>query len=248
MANKLPSDYRLLEYVEHPSSGTVYINTKLNTTQNYRLYMDFYLPSSLSTANYVTIFGGRDQQGSSLRSFSFWCLGDGTGFRSDYGGATVNIVMATNRGHFTVDKNKTNVTVTNVGTGEVETATNKTATFTTNSYLYLMNLNSLNTTDSRAPFGMRLYTCQIYDNGTMVRDYVPAKRKSDNVVGLYDLQNSVFYTPTGGSLIAGPEIIVLNMNCKIDGNWKSIDSGYLKVGNEWKELSAQYIKNNNWKQ
>ena len=182
---RLPSGYYELEYIEHPQSGTAYINTGFACKNTSRLVMDFYLPHI--GGDYVTIFGGRDRQGSSLRSFSFWCLGDGTGFRSDYGGATVNIVMATNRGHFTVDKNKTNVTVTNVGTGEVETATNKTATFTTNSYLYLMNLNSLNTTDNRAPFGMRLYTCQIYDNGTMVRDYVPAKRKSDNVVGLYDL-------------------------------------------------------------
>lgn len=36
----------------------------------------------------------------------------------------------------------------------------------------------------------------IYDNGVLVRDYVPAKRKSDSVCGFYELVNAEFKTST----------------------------------------------------
>ena len=43
--------------------------------------------------------------------------------------------------------------------------------------------------------------------GVLVRNFIPAKRNSDNVLGLYDLVNNVFYTNAGsGTFIAGPEV------------------------------------------
>ena len=54
----------------------------------------------------------------------------------------------------------------------------------------------------------RIYSCQIYDNDVLVRDFVPAKRNSDSKVGLYDLVNDVFYTsPNNKNFTSGPEII-----------------------------------------
>ncbi len=54
---------------------------------------------------------------------------------------------------------------------------------------------------------IRLGIVSIYLNNTMVRNFVPAKRNSDNVLGLYDLANDVFYTNAGtGTFAAGPEI------------------------------------------
>lgn len=58
-------------------------------------------------------------------------------------------------------------------------------------------------------FKGKMYSFQIYDNGTLVRDLVPCKRDNDNTVGAYDIVNDVFYTvPTGyttDKLIAGAE-------------------------------------------
>jgi len=34
-----------------------------------------------------------------------------------------------------------------------------------------------------------------YDNGTLIRDYVPCIRKSDGVSGLWDKINNTFNTP-----------------------------------------------------
>ena len=36
--------------------------------------------------------------------------------------------------------------------------------------------------------------CKIYENWTLVRNFIPCYRKSDSVIGLYDLVNNQFYT------------------------------------------------------
>ena len=42
---------------------------------------------------------------------------------------------------------------------------------------------------------MKLYSFKVYsDASTLVRDFIPCYRKSDNVIWLYDLVNDVFYT------------------------------------------------------
>lgn len=42
---------------------------------------------------------------------------------------------------------------------------------------------------------IRIYSLKIYDNNELIRDFVPAKRKNDNILGLYDIVNNIFYTP-----------------------------------------------------
>lgn len=44
----------------------------------------------------------------------------------------------------------------------------------------------------------RVYYCKISDtNGNVLREFYPCYRKSDNVAGLYDVANDVFYTNNG---------------------------------------------------
>jgi len=54
----------------------------------------------------------------------------------------------------------------------------------------------------------RYYYVQIKDStGTLVRDFVPAKRNSDNVVGMYDTVSRTFFTNQGtGDFVAGPTL------------------------------------------
>lgn len=52
----------------------------------------------------------------------------------------------------------------------------------------------------------KLYSCKIYDNFSLVRDYVPCISPNNNI-GLYDLISNTFYENTGtGNFTAGPEI------------------------------------------
>lgn len=67
-------------------------------------------------------------------------------------------------------------------------------------YLFARNVNgtALNF------FKGRVYSSQIYDSGILVRDFVPAKRSSDGVLGLLDRVNGTFYTNQGtGTFSAG---------------------------------------------
>lgn len=51
---------------------------------------------------------------------------------------------------------------------------------------------------------MKLYYCKIWDNGSLVRNFVPCKNTS-GILGLYDIVNNVFYTNAGtGTFTAGP--------------------------------------------
>jgi hypothetical protein len=49
---------------------------------------------------------------------------------------------------------------------------------------------------------------QVWDDETMVRDYIPARRKIDGIVGMYDMVNNVFYTSADPnySFVAGPVV------------------------------------------
>ena len=72
--------------------------------------------------------------------------------------------------------------------------------------LILLGLSNGGSIDSRK-FSGKLYTFKIYDNGALVRDFVPAKRNKDSVIGLYDLVEHKFYTNQGtGTFTGGTEI------------------------------------------
>ena len=75
------------------------------------------------------------------------------------------------------------------------------ATFSTSVPMYMFAYNSNGTA---TPSGaMRIYSCKIYDNGMLIRDYVPCKN-ANNIVGMYDKVNRKFYVNLGtGSFIAG---------------------------------------------
>lgn len=54
-----------------------------------------------------------------------------------------------------------------------------------------------------------VYSYKLYNGSTLIRDFVPAKRSSDGVLGLYDLVTNAFYVNAGtGEFIAGPVVIV----------------------------------------
>lgn len=61
------------------------------------------------------------------------------------------------------------------------------------------------------------YSFKIWNNGTLLRNFIPAKRNSDNILGMYDLVNNVFYTNTGtGVFTIGSEIILPSPDTPIE--------------------------------
>ena len=54
---------------------------------------------------------------------------------------------------------------------------------------------------------VNLYQFSAWQNGTLVRDMYPCYRISDNVTGMYDIVNDVFYTNSGsGTFYKGPNV------------------------------------------
>ena len=88
----------------------------------------------------------------------------------------------------TVDKNK------NVCTFNDDTITNTSSVATASANMFLLALN--NAGSAQYFLNAKLYSCDIYDNDVLVRDFVPCKNPS-GVIGLYDVVNGVFYQNAG---------------------------------------------------
>ena len=74
----------------------------------------------------------------------------------------------------------------------------------------------------------KLRSCKIYDNGTLVRDFIPCKNAS-GVIGLWDDVNSAFYQNAGsGTFTAGPEVIGSN-RVLVDAKGYDANSGTVLV-------------------
>ena len=67
----------------------------------------------------------------------------------------------------------------------------------------VLNIGSPDAASPTRFFAGNFYYMKVYDNGTLIRDFVPCKNAS-NVAGLYDVVNGVFYTDTG--LVAGTAV------------------------------------------
>lgn len=231
----LPSGYRQLEYIQ--STGTQYIDTGFKPNNNTRVLCDIDIETSNATT--AVIFGGRDSIAS--KSFVLWKI-SATAFRSDFGSSTVQVAV-TPTGRHVIDKNKAVCTVDDTS------ATNTSATFQASYNLTLFAVNGAGTIDSRRVIA-KLYSCKVYDNGTLIRDFIPCL-KSDGSVGLWDDVNSLFYGNAGpGAFTAGPvKVSSLNLPVNIGGTWKDANEVFVNIGGTWKTVEAAFVNiNGTWKE
>ena len=68
-----------------------------------------------------------------------------------------------------------------------------------NSTNIALGINKVGTGTSSESNLTKWYYFKIYDNDTLIRNYVPCYRKADSVVGMYDTVNNVFKISTGAS-------------------------------------------------
>lgn len=55
-------------------------------------------------------------------------------------------------------------------------------------------------------YGIRAYDFKLYDGSNLIRDLIPCYRKSDSVVGMFDLVSNVFFISAVGGLKAGQKV------------------------------------------
>ena len=188
----LPSNFTQLEYIQ--SSGTQYVDTGFVPNQDTRVVCDceYFATSSASWLFGVRVASGR-------AAFAFLAY-EGK-FRTDYNNSYSLYFDAGTTKATHVDKAK-NVTVVNGS----ETINDTYAAFNSQYSLFLLAVNTAGTTNGYST--AKIKACQIYDNGTLVRDFIPAKTVAGEI-GLYDKVFKEFYRNAGsGVFTAGPEILV----------------------------------------
>lgn len=232
MAN-FPSGYTELEYIQ--SSGNAYIDTDFKPNQNSRVRMDVEVGSPVAAT--MCFFGTRNaSQPTATLAYNVWAMNTGASIRSDFFSTNASLDFAAASGtRILIDKDKTLCHVND------ETITNTQNTGQATLDLFLLACNDIGSPDYYLP--AKLYSCQIYDNGLLVRDFVPCI-DPEGTVGLYDLVGATFYGNEGtGEFTAGPEVVTappiyVNKN----GAWEQAEEVYLKTSGVWKKATDVYAK------
>lgn len=229
----LPSGYTRLEYIE--SSGTQWVDTGFKPDQDTRIVCD--CQRTAVTTTFPFPFGTRTGL---ARGFDV-ALG-ATQVFYHYGANYQFADFAATGDRMTIDANKNVATFTSGNT--TVTITNAAATFQEagNAVLFSMNEGGNIYTDENA-FTGKIWSVKIYDNGTLIRDFIPCKNAS-GAVGLWDDVGSQFYGNAGtGAFTAGPEVLgshkvmvggtiydVTAGQCMVGGTVYAIQKGLTMIG------------------
>ena len=156
------------------SSGTQYVDLGVKPNQNTKVEVDFEALSGSSSD--PTVFGAWDTQISNAFMFIVSkTLGSCLSFYgSNYKEHTLDM---TDRHTAVVDKNVTSVDGNTV-------ITLASATFSTNYPMYLFAYNNKGNAGN-VPSAIKIYSCKVYDNGSLVRDVIPYV-DGDGVACMYD--------------------------------------------------------------
>lgn len=192
---QLPDEYQEVEYIE--STGTQWINTnKSLSSYNFLVKADVMFTSLSLEHDFIGNLGD-----DKTNSFVVGWYHTGKGFC--YKSNTVNAEQ------FPIEQNRRyNITATYNGT--IKTITNGTRTIQaldntgiSSHPIYVFCRGKL---AENRPFIGRIYSLKVVDNGVNILNLIPCYRKSDNVAGMYNLADGVFYTNSGtGQFIVGSE-------------------------------------------
>lgn len=187
----LPSGYKRLEYIK--STGTQHLDSLFKPNNHTRVVIDF--QSTFSTANSPKcLLGSRNS--SDIGIFAFLYLNR---IDPNYNGVGKSVTVDSLQRHV-YDFNQNSFSV------DGASVSFDAGVFSPGYNLLLLSVQNYGTIDNRKAEGY-LYSCQIYDNDTLIRDYIPCQTAAGDI-GLWDDVNSVFYGNAGtGAFTAGPEIL-----------------------------------------
>lgn len=190
---RLPSIYQEVEYIQ--STGTQYIDTKIPVISGTKMSADI-IYSSAETNNYTgahidsdRIFFGSWNQG--IYQFGVGSVNLSTNI--NYGGRHIlEVYWLSGNSYIKVDTSIPN-TVSNTFSDHSNY----------NFYMFALNRNGTASLFSK----IRTYNWKWWQNGELIRNFIPCYRKSDNEIGMYDLVENKFYTNVGsGEFLKGNNI------------------------------------------
>lgn len=185
---KLPREYQEVEWIQ--SAGTEWIDTGVKGNQDTRLVADYQLTSLAQPKRF---FGCRDN--------NMFYIAYETNLFFGYDIHIIQSTANTDLNRHIIDFNQNNVYVDDVN---VYTFIKTSFTTTENLALCSAYYNGTYNNGTLA----KHYNYKIYQGSTLVRNFVPCYRKSDSVIGLYDLVSGTFFTNSGtGTFTKGPDVI-----------------------------------------
>lgn len=191
---RLPSGYRRLDYIE--STGTQYIDTGFIPNQDTRINLTA-SPTSVAEASDGAGFIPYGA-GESYNNLAFECYTSDSRYEFNYGSYNTFMGSPVVGQKLQISHNKNQITLI-ADNNTQSTATSILNTFTAPRNMTLFAINRATPLKGL----LKLYSCQIYDNGTLIRDFIPCKNSSDEP-GLYDLVNQQFYSNAGtGTFVIG---------------------------------------------
>lgn len=188
--SRLPQGYTEVEYIENQASA--YINTNFNNTLSTEYVLDFQVTSGIEEDRKIIGSGCRFGLG---QEYGYWRIVEKS--NSWY---RTTLSTDTNRHIAHSDNGKTYMDDTLIA--------NRLKYKSASDYPMLLFAVSNACSNQPTPDGncslMKMYSCQIYDDGTLIRDFVPCVRDNDSKVGAYDIVNDVFYsTASNDEFVAG---------------------------------------------
>ena len=209
----LPIGASRLNWIQ--STGTQYLDTQFQPNSNTKVVIDF------QAENFSrNIFGAR--KGWKNDAFALHWNDAGTSAVQINDSAIAIAASYTDFLRHTVEMTASSLTID----GSVA-ASYSSGTFETGKSMYIALANGA---ESDGFWQGKIYSCQIYDNGTLVRDYIPCKL-ADGSVGLWDDVEGKLYGNAGtGTFIAGPVKITTP---KAPGNFRVVSETDTEVALAW---------------
>lgn len=200
--------YTQLEYIQ--STGTQYIDTGYAwASQNRRVFLDV---TKTSNIGYTHLFGSTNLQGAVADRYDLNpYMAEPSGNIATYVGndsyGNIAIPLST-RCKYEFDLKSDKTLSISYNSEVVYTSTSVANIPTTQASVYLFHVHILGTSlMTYNPFVGNIYAYKMWDDGILVRNFIPCRRNSDNAIGMYDTVTNTFFTNAGrGEFIAGPEV------------------------------------------
>ena len=230
-ADGLPAEYQQLEFIQ--ASGNCRIKTSITPAYNDKVEMTW-MPTTVSGNQ--NLWCARTATSKQFTGFMI-----GATFRFDRNEGTAGqktsatAFIANTRYSIVADYGAGVSTISNdVTHTEVTTVSNSTDSYTVGSALAIFASHGASIDEGLGNYGSyRLYSFKLRNSSGALRlDLVPAKRLSDDALGVYDTVNNAFLTnDQTGSFTAGPNV----------GNtytWIGVASGSLSTAANWSPAPA----------
>lgn len=197
---RLPDAYQEVEYIQ--STGTQYIDTGVPPDVTIEFEIDYAITQ---IAQFESLTGSDPEQN---KWFSFGIVGNSSVKRNYIYVGNSNKTFTNNYGELNLKTKAVysngSITISNINGSVTQTLTNITMGVN-NLPMFLFALNRQNKASDNSY--VKIYSAILNKNNEKVRELVPCYRKSDNVIGLYDLVNKTFYTNAGtGTFLKGNDI------------------------------------------